>query len=84
MVDFYTRNDGLFVTLFPVSDVGVKQWKLIAAHPDGECGKIMPHHWPRLRLRLMSFGYTFGKAPEITQTDDELMAALLAPTNQAS
>jgi hypothetical protein len=84
MADFHTINDGVFVTLIPTSPQGVKQWNLIAAHPDGEQGKIMPHHWPRLRLRLMSHGYTFAPpnvrpkpSPEIeAMSDDDLLNAL--------
>ena len=73
--DFEYINQGLFVSIMPVTPQAIIEWGKIDYLGRGT-GKVLRVHFDSLRIQLRWAGYTLRKAKPVTISDDDLLAAL--------
>ena len=78
--DFTYTDDGMFVTILPESEAGVRAWGALAAGSETGNGRFWSFHLASIRASLNASGYTMRKAKpgKYHMSDDELFAALTA------
>jgi hypothetical protein len=79
----YRQVDSMFTAFYPDSKAGEGAWKIINAMPGSEGGKILSQHADSVIEQLRAAGYVVTEAAPVTESADEIHAALTsdpAPT----
>jgi hypothetical protein len=75
----YRATDDMFTSFYPDSLAGEGAWNVINATEGSEGGKVLTQHAASVIEQLRAAGYTVTEAAPVTETADELMAALQEP-----
>jgi hypothetical protein len=75
----YRAVDDMFTVFYPDSKAGENAWRTMNATEGSEGGKVLTRYAGSVIEQLRAAGYTVAQAPPVTETDDELLAALGIP-----
>ena len=79
----YRAVDDMFTSFYPDSEAGEGAWSVINATEGSEGGKVLTQHAASVIEQLRAAGYTVTEAAPVTETADELAAALAEPVESA-
>lgn len=77
--DISYRADDMFTSFYPDSKAGEEAWKVINATEGSEGGKVLNQHAASVIEQLRAAGYTVNEAAPVTESADDLLAALAEP-----